>query len=239
MGYASSKQINASKCVICHRTPKQDVTRLPCQCMFICKTHFTDLICEKFNLKASIKCKMCNKVYELSRVGFSFVCAYCENILKEPCFLPCQCASICKEHIEAFLNSKESHPRRISCPRCGQIYDLKNLVNEKKLTPNLELGKCLEQKSFLNEHEIKLKQLYEHDLNGLDVTQMKLNEIINEFSLTQAEHFANLRNQIDIERETLIQEIYFIDKELPQIGIYLFFIPLLFPCRVVPYRFSK
>ena len=220
MGFVSSKQIDTSKCLICRKTPKQQYTSLPCQCMFICKTHYTDLICERINLKASIKCKMCKKVYELSRTGFGCVCAYCERILKEPYFLPCKCTNICKEH----LKSQDSSTNLVTCIKCGQTYDLKVLSKQKNLTSNQQLSYYLDKHTFLNENEILLKKNCEYDLNEIDATQIKLNAIVSEFSLTLAEHFANVRNQIDIERETLLKEIYSIANELHNIGIGSFFI---------------
>ena len=65
------------KCNIFKKLPKQhtQLIMLPCKCSFICQSHLSDLISEKFNLKSKIKCKKCAKVFELTKMGFEFICA--------------------------------------------------------------------------------------------------------------------------------------------------------------------
>lgn len=125
-------------------------------------------------------------------------CFVCLKILKTPVYLPCSCRlTICYEHV-----LKES---RIRCKKCKVTFatNVKHLFKEddKKL-------KKLAAYSYLNRIEKKHFQTMSTLLKQTKHISETLSIKILEFPLVQYEHFSQLRNKIDIDRETSIQAVY-------------------------------
>ena len=125
-------------------------------------------------------------------------CFVCLKILKTPVYLPCSCRlSICQEHAV-----RES---RIKCKKCKVSFEtnVKHFFREddKKL-------KKLAAYAYLNRNEKKHFQTMSTHLKQTKHISETLNMKTLEFPFVQYEHFSQLRNKIDIERETSIQAVY-------------------------------
>ncbi len=105
-----------------------------------------------------------------------FVCFHCNKILKQPMQLEmCSCdnkQNICKEHknIDSF-----------ACPKCQHVFN-RSLENE-------ALRNEIEKFIYLNEQEILIKINVEKVFKELENLILAFNKKIEEFSLTQADHF--------------------------------------------------
>ena len=120
-------------------------------------------------------------------------------------YLPCSCkTSVCQEHLDSSKNLK-----LIECLNCHKKYDLKG--NKSEFIENESLRTQIESYSCLNDEEIKLT--LEETLIEIEDYLSKLNLILGEFSVNQYEHFANIKRDIDIKRETFIQNLYEVEKQ--------------------------
>ncbi len=98
----------------------------------------------------------------------------------------------------AFLYIKtETQERKLCC--------LENVPINKLSEP---LRKLITTDFHLSDDEKKLKSLLESYIQDLEVSVKNLSQKCAEFSVTQYDHFANIRREIDIKRETIIKEIY-------------------------------
>ena len=104
--------------------------------------------------------------------------------------LPCECSSVCIEHIKYLINKRETS---IICATCHRKF------------PLLESKKSSHVKSD-SKNLTKEKEILEHNLKRLLIDYKSFN--LNKFSIMQADHFASIRNSIDIEREMRLKEIY-------------------------------
>ena len=126
-----------------------------------------------------------------------FLCKICNNIQKQPVTLPCMCASICKQHVD---NSPT-----IKCPECDQTHSVPpgDGFIENRLMRNL-----IEKNYYLSEEERKLKVSLEKDLHELNELLDEFKLKTSEFAVTQSDHFAGIKRDIDVKRETLIERIH-------------------------------
>ena len=126
-----------------------------------------------------------------------FVCFHCNKILKQPMQLEfCSCENklnICKEHkgLDSF-----------ACPKCQHVYNSSLAMLENEALRN-EIEKFI----FISDQEMEIKINVEKVLKELENLILAFNQKIEEFSLTQADHFETIRRDIDIRRESLIQEL--------------------------------
>jgi len=92
----------------------------------------------------------------------------------------------------------------ITCDHCRIAFDKsKDFFKE-----NEPLRKLIATDFHLSDDEKKLKSLLESYIQDLEVSVKNLSQKCAEFSVTQYDHFANIRREIDIKRETIIKEIY-------------------------------
>jgi hypothetical protein len=132
-----------------------------------------------------------------------FICNYCYKIQKNPTFLPCRCSSVCKHHT-TMLGNNGGGSFIITCNHCRIAFDkCKDFFKE-----NEPLRKLIVTDFHLSDDEKKLKSLLESYIQDLEVSVKNLSQKCAEFSVTQYDHFANIRREIDIKRETIIKEIY-------------------------------
>ena len=141
-----------------------------------------------------------------------FICDQCHKIQKDPIYLPCRCSSICKFHI--VTNNEKA---TITCQACHKMFliegggggnQFKEIFKE-----NFPLKKLIENDFHLSDDEKKFKFILTKYVNDLENDINELQHKCAEFSLTQYDHFANIRREIDIKRETIIQEIYGCDED--------------------------
>jgi WD40 repeat protein len=130
----------------------------------------------------------------------NYICNICKKILKQPCMLPCACSNICQDHIK----DTRKRERIISCSKCQKSFNLnEESFKENELIQN-KIDKCL----FLTSKEKKQKILLDKCLQDLNGLLLEFSQALSEFSLAQYERFANIKNDIDIKRELLIDEVY-------------------------------
>ena len=141
-----------------------------------------------------------------------YVCSMCHKIQAKPIIIPCNCRSVCKEHIENFLSSNENN-FSFDCQICKINFE----IPEEGFRENLLLKAKLEKFSYLSESEKRTKNILEKKLEELSIHNQKLDG----FPLVQNDHFSDIINQIDIQREKVIELIYKIknitDKEVESI----------------------
>ena len=125
-----------------------------------------------------------------------FVCKICEKILKTPVNLSCNCiGTICFEHITPLS--------KFQCPKCNKCY------GEDECIENNSLKLLIEQCRYMkNDEERNLKETLEHIHESLLDAFQHLRFKFNEFSVSQYDHFANLKSDIDIQRETNLHKLY-------------------------------
>jgi hypothetical protein len=128
-------------------------------------------------------------------------CTACLKILNKPVLLPCQCSSICHEHIDELIKVKKENS--LTCQQCYKTFDLKN----EKFAENQSLNKKIKSMEYLSSRE---RQSYTFVQNKLEQMEKFLNdyeEKLNEFTMVVVDHFYDIKNAIDIRRETLLEEI--------------------------------
>ena len=131
----------------------------------------------------------------------NYICLICQKILIKPYILPCSCSTnICQDHI------RDSRRQTIRCSRCNTSFNLKSesfIIIENVSLQN-RIGKCF----YLTRKEQKLKSILDKNLSDLQKLLADFNQAISAISLDQYEKFANIKNEIDIKREFLINEVH-------------------------------
>jgi hypothetical protein len=129
----------------------------------------------------------------------NWTCSYCSKILKDPILLPCE-ENICRQHLKEKDVVKQN---AIKCVKCQENFPIKG--HEFKSIKTLK--QLLEDKSYLSEEEINLKQNLEESIR-------KFFGFYDEFILNKSKvdtdvfnHFQELRFQIDEHRERLKAKI--------------------------------
>ena len=102
---------------------------------------------------------------------------------------------------ENMLNISKEHKGldSFACPKCQHVC---NSSLENKALRN-EIEKFI----YISDQQMEIKIKVEKVLKELENLILAFNQKIEEFSLTQADHFETIRRDIDIRRESLIQEL--------------------------------
>ena len=135
-----------------------------------------------------------------------FVCFLCTKILKQPIRLElcsCQGLNVCKEHLVGVKKRRSS----FECPKCQFVYDVPFSLSSLSTLENDVLRKAIENFSYLDSQEREIKSNLDNLIARMESTCFQFYQKIDEFSLTQADHFENVRGDIDIRRESLIQDL--------------------------------
>ncbi len=129
-----------------------------------------------------------------------FMCDVCKKILKNPVTLPCLCSEICEYHVDDLISKNVF---KINCQICEKM----SIIPQKGFTPNIVVRNFIEKNGHLLDEEKELK----NDLTRLiDDLEMLIDDFklkLREFTLLHSDHFAEIRRNIDIRRETLIMKI--------------------------------
>ena len=137
-----------------------------------------------------------------------FICSICKKILLEPIEYECECTKttrICNEHISMHCpNTNKRKKISIECVNCGEQLIETNFVKAEDLQAQIE------SYSYLSSCEMLLKKLLE---TLLDEMTLIVNEtfgfiVNNEFSLVQHDHFFDLKLQVDLRRESFLENVY-------------------------------
>jgi len=133
------------------------------------------------------------------------MCQMCQKILRKPVLLSCECkTNICKEHLNGLFanNVQES---LFECKKCKAKL---NLLKQ-DLKENSQLNLDLESFKYLSHKKQELKSKLESKLDEIEKLFVNVKEVrIGEYSERIYDHFYSLRNEIDIERETVLEQLY-------------------------------
>lgn len=137
-------------------------------------------------------------------------CFICKKIQKDPVDLPCNCLSICKQHLSDLLDLKqrEHYKPEITCPKCANIFEIPPQWSEKSdFVANKLLQSLIEKYFYLNDDEKQVRIHLDECLTRLESLANTLSVKIYEFPVIQYDHFASIKYEVNIKREILIQEI--------------------------------
>jgi len=113
---------------------------------------------------------------------------------------------VCKEHLVGGGGGFKKKRSSFECIKCNFLYELPLLF---ELEENKTLKDAIVNLAYMTEEEKELKKDLDRLFEEIENIISEFNHIIEEFSLTQSDHFMNLRCDIDIRRETLIENIHF------------------------------
>ena len=112
--------------------------------------------------------------------------------------------NVCKEHL-IFSSALQKQNSSFECTKCLKKFNLNEIKDFKE---NLHMKMQLENNFHLDQNEKEIKQSLEGILIGMEKTLNEFQLKIDEFALRQSDHFDNIRNRIDIQRETLLQNFH-------------------------------
>jgi hypothetical protein len=128
-----------------------------------------------------------------------FVCSFCKKILKNPINLPCF-DIICEHHLK---EASVLHDKSIQCATCKVTFN----VDTHTFVPNRLLKNLLEKQFYLSDEEKDLKKSLENSLQDFFKLSEGYHQAKNAIGLKTHEHFQEIRFQIDLRRENLIEQI--------------------------------
>ena len=120
------------------------------------------------------------------------ICIVCRRFLKNPVSLPCQCC-VCNEHLQG-NNSTSFH-----CQTCDQEFQMPQAgfaIN--KIAANI-----LAKELHLNDEEKLLKKCATDLIQRLEQLQEEFKSKQSDLERLSYDHFAEIRRNIDIQREEL------------------------------------
>ena len=132
-----------------------------------------------------------------------YQCQVCSKILKDPIHLPCH-DTICHAH----LTDGTAKDGRITCVECKETFVVKNMDSK----VNRWAKRILETEGHLSPEEKSAKSEMQKILNEFQQLYNKLQQEHALFELGSHDHFAEIKRQIDLQREELkekIDQIYF------------------------------
>jgi WD40 repeat protein len=129
-------------------------------------------------------------------------CNICNKILIDPFHLPCKCANICHEHIETRQANKKLNV--VKCVQCGREFEL----SAENFIKNQILDTKIKTMQHLTSRERKSLTFVQDKFNQMEMLMTNMDEKVNEFTMMGADHFYNIKNEIDIKRETLLEELH-------------------------------
>jgi len=129
-------------------------------------------------------------------------CSTCLKILNKPVLLPCQCSSICHEHIDEL--KRVSIENSLTCKQCTKTFDLKNAT----FAENQILNNKIKSMEYLSSRKRQTFAFVQNKLEQIEKILNEYEEKLNEFTMKIVDHFYNIKNAIDIRRETMLEEIY-------------------------------
>jgi hypothetical protein len=137
-----------------------------------------------------------------------YTCQICDKILLKPMLLPCSVcknsSNICQEHLND-LFSQNAQEALFECKKCK----IKLNLIKTDLKENTHLNFELQRHVFLSEKCQALKLTIEAKLVEIEQCLAEVNEVkLIEYKVKINDHFYSLRNEVDIKRETVLQNSY-------------------------------
>jgi hypothetical protein len=136
-----------------------------------------------------------------------YTCQICDKILLKPVFLPCSAcksSNICQEHLND-LFSQNAQEALFECKKCKTKLNLIKTDLKENIYLNLELQRHV----YLSEKCKALKLTIDAKLNEIEQCLAEVNEVkLIEYKVKICDHFYSLRNDVDIKRETVLENSY-------------------------------
>ena len=137
-----------------------------------------------------------------------YTCQICDKILLKPMLLPCSAcknsSNICQEHLND-LFSQNAQEALFECKKCKTKL---NLIKA-DLKENTHLNLELQRHVYLSKKCQALKLTIDAKLNEIEQCLAEVNEVkLIEYKLKINDHFYSLRNEVDIKRETVLENSY-------------------------------
>jgi hypothetical protein len=135
-------------------------------------------------------------------------CQICDKILLKPVLLPCSAcknsSNICQEHLNN-LFSQNAQEALFECKKCKTKL---NLIKT-DLKENTHLNLELQRHVYLSEKCQALKLTIDAKLVEIEQCLAEVNEVkLIEYKVKICDHFYSLRNEVDIKRETVLENSY-------------------------------
>jgi hypothetical protein len=136
-----------------------------------------------------------------------YTCQICDKILLKPMLLPCSAcksSNICQEHLND-LFTQNAQEAFFECKKCKTKL---NLIKD-DLKENTHLNFELQRHFYLSEKCQALKLTIDAKLNDIEKCLAEVNEVkLIEYKAKISDNFYSLRNEVDIKRETVLQNSY-------------------------------
>jgi hypothetical protein len=177
---------------------------LPEKFILIFKLSFFKKKLDKFHSKLRIK--MGNNAASSLSV---YTCKICDKILLKPILLPCSVcenssSNICQEHLND-LFSQNAKEVLFECKKCKTKL---NLIKT-DLKENTHLNLELQRHVYLSKKCQAVKLTIDSKLVEIEQCLAEVNEVkLIEYKVKICDHFYSLRNEVDIKRETVLENSY-------------------------------
>ena len=133
----------------------------------------------------------------------NLTCKYCNQIYKDPIALPCG-DIICKQHIDELISSNSSN--KFMCPLC----------NKENLNQNFEVNKLIQNLIESNLHNFEVDPKFKIIFDNLKTEIHNLEAVLKDPENIIYEEIAELKRQVDLDREKLKSQIDTLADELIQ-----------------------
>jgi hypothetical protein len=136
-----------------------------------------------------------------------YTCQICDKILLKPMLLPCSAcknSNICQEHLND-LFSQNVQKALFKCKKCKTKL---NLIKA-DLKENTHLNLELQCHVYLSKKCQALKMAIDAKLDEIEQFSAQINEVkVFEYRERICDYFYSLRNEVDIKRETVLENSY-------------------------------
>jgi len=142
-------------------------------------------------------------MFQLEKINDLFNCKICEDVLVDPIILPCG-ETVCKAHTDQISKEK--------CLLCSETH----LVPKKGFLENRIVKNLLEKRA--NKINLNFSQFNDYNkiIQDLNTNLKKIEAIQSDPHNYIAEYFGELTRQVDLRRETLIEDIHKYSDEIIQ-----------------------
>jgi hypothetical protein len=128
------------------------------------------------------------------------ICTFCSRILSSPIHLPCNCETICAEHLS---EPNVVKGKTLKCKSCNQIFE----IEDKEFKPNKLAQNLLSKEIYLIGEEKSLKNSLKESIQSFFSLLFQLEQDKSLAILDGYNHFQEIRRKIDLQREELKDQI--------------------------------
>ena len=143
----------------------------------------------------------------LNKVKTELECKQCQRIFEEPVFLPCMC-TVCHAHLrEASLNTSNG---MIECRVCKLAFDVKSFDAKENTHAKL----IVEANDHLSDQEKELHTELTSLVDQYQLVYEQLSKDLQRIDKFSEDKFAQIRQQIDLQRQILKSKIDLMASEM-------------------------